>query len=94
MGGVSTDGRCTILENGDLSVENSQFSQVIPVDKTKGDVAGISFKIFVPIIEKLIVGQDNVFPETMFIYLLKVSSSYSIFFTDKTGSWFSQAQVR
>lgn len=94
MGGVSTDGRCTILENGDLSVENDQFSQVIPVDKTKGNVTGISFKISVPIIEKLIVGQDNVFPETMFIYFLKVSSSYSIFFTDKTGSWFSQAQVR
>lgn len=94
MGGVSTDGRCTILENGDLSVENDQFSQVIPVDKTKGNVTGISFKISVPVIEKLIVGQDNVFPETMFIYFLKVSSSYSIFFTDKTGSWFSQAQVR
>lgn len=94
MGGVSVDGRCTILENGDLSVENDHFSQIIPVDKTKGNVSGISFKISVPIIEKLIVGNDTVFPETMFVYFLKVASSYSLFFTDKTGSWFSQAQVR
>lgn len=94
MGGVSVDGRCTVLENGDLSVENDHFSQIIPVDKTKGNVSGISFKISVPIIEKLIVGNDTVFPETMFVYFLKVASSYSLFFTDKTGSWFSQAQVR
>lgn len=94
MGSVSTEGKCTVLENGDLSVENEQFSQVIPVDNTKGSVTGISFKISVPVIEKLIIGQDGVFPEHMFIYFLKVASSYSLFFSDKTGSWFAQTQVR
>jgi hypothetical protein len=94
MGSVSPEGKCTIQENGDLSVENSAFSQVIPVDKTKGEVAGISFKVSVTILEKLIVGKDNLFPEDMFIYLSKAGSGYSIFFTDSTGAWFSQAQVR
>ena len=94
MGSVSTEGNCKILENGDLSVENDNFSQIIPVDKTKGEVVGIGFKVSVPIIEKLIIGNDSVFPETVFIYLLKASSSYSLFITDRTGSWFTQTQVR
>lgn len=94
MGSVSSEGNCKILENGDLSVENDSFSQIIPVDKTKGDVVGVGFKVSVPIIEKLIIGNDSVFPETVFIYLLKASSSYSLFITDRTGSWFTQTQVR
>ena len=64
------------------------------MDKTKGEVVGIGFKVSVPIIEKLIIGNDSVFPETVFIYLLKASSSYSLFITDRTGSWFTQTQVR
>lgn len=85
MGNVSVDGKCSILENGDLNVENANFSQVIPVDKTKGDIKGINFKISIPIMEKIIVGKDNIFPEELFMYLVKAGSGYTLFFSDRTG---------
>lgn len=94
MGNVSPDGKCTVLENGDLDVGNTSFNQVIPVDKKKGEVSGISFKISIPVLEKIIIGRDNIFPEELFMYLVKAGSGYSLFFSDKTGSWFSQTQVR
>lgn len=94
MSSMSPDGKLTVLENGDISVENDNFNQVVPVDRQKGEVKGISFKISVPTIEKLVIGKDTAFPEEIFIYLSKVGSGYTLFISDKTGAWFSQAQVR
>lgn len=94
MGCMATDGVCKITEDGYLSVENSNFSQVIPLIKVKGDVAGVSFKISVSTIEKLVIGRDNVFPEELFLYIKKEGSGYALFFSDSTNAWFTQTQVR
>lgn len=94
MGCMATDGVCKITEDGYLSVENSNFSQVIPLIKVKGDVTGVSFKISVSTIEKLVIGRDNVFPEELFLYIKKEGSGYALFFSDSTNAWFTQTQVR
>lgn len=93
MGNMSTDGICKI-QGDDLYVENTSFSQVIPIIRSKGEVEGVSFKISVPTIEKLIIGKDSAFPEEIFLYLKKEGSGYALFFADKTGAWFTQTQVR
>lgn len=94
MGCMATDGVCKITDDGYLSVENSNFSQVIPLIKVKGDVTGVSFKISVSTIEKLVIGRDNVFPEELFLYIKKEGSGYALFFSDSTNAWFTQTQVR
>lgn len=94
MGSMSADGTCKILDDGNLSVENINFSQVIPVVRAKGEVAGISFRVSVPTLEKLIIGRDNTFPEEIFLYLKKEGAGYALFLTDKTGAWFAMTQVR
>ena len=91
---MSTDSSLKILENGDINVENQTFSQVIPVEKVKGEVSDVGFKITVSVIEKLLVGKDTLFPENVFMYIKKAGSGYALFFADKTGSWFSMTQVR
>lgn len=94
MGCMATDGVCKITDDGYLSVENSNFSQVIPLIKVKGDVTGVSFKISVSTIEKLVIGRDNVFPEELFLYIKKEGTGYALFFSDSTNAWFTQTQVR
>lgn len=94
MSGVSLDGRMCITNEGELEVTNEAFTQLIPINKSKGDVSELSFKISVPIIEKSIVGNDMAFPDELFIYFIKKGSGYTICVTDKTGAWFSQMQVR
>ena len=94
MGMVSPNGTFTVLDNGDLQVENENFNQVIPVEKSKGDMNGVKFKVAVPTIEKIIVGKDTAFPENLFMYVNKMGSGYSLFFSDTSGAWFSMTQVQ
>ena len=93
MGNLSTDGKVTILENGDMQVENSNFNQVIPVNNSKGEVQGMTFNISVPILEKLILGMDEVFSGDLFLYFVQISRGYIVYVSDNTGAWFSNMQV-
>lgn len=92
MGNMSPDGVVTITEDG-LLVENSNFSQVVPLNNTKGDVVGIKFKVSVPVLEKIILGKDDVYTGDVFIYFVKSSRGYIIYTSDKTGVWFASTQV-
>lgn len=92
MGSMSTEGIVKITSEG-LQVENSNFSQIVPVNKTKGDVEGISFKVSVPVLEKIILGRDDIFSGDVFIYFVKSARGYIIYVSDGTGAWFADTQV-
>lgn len=93
MGNTSPDGKIFITDGQELRVENESFQQVIPINNSKGEVEGIGFNISVPIMEKIIVGRDDVFKEDIFLYLVKTPRGYIIYLSDKTGSWFANTQV-
>lgn len=93
MGNLAPDGKVHMLENGDMQVENDRFNQVIPINNSKGDVASLSFNISVPILEKLILGADEVFNGDLFMYFVPTSRGYVVYLSDKTGAWFSNMQV-
>ena len=93
VGMVSTEGKLTILDDGDITIETPNFNQMIPTEKTRGEVSGVNFKFSINLFERLIVGSDKIFPEEIFLYIVKAESRYALFFTDKTGSWFSMTQV-
>lgn len=90
----SQDGVAQMKDLG-LEVSNDGFMQVIPVNKKKGDVDNLKFKISVPVLVKTIVGDDSVFPDEVFLYFVKTGpTGYMLYVKDATGGWFSTIQVR
>lgn len=85
-------------ENVTLSIQNSKFSQDIPIIQSKGLIelgSKVTFKILPDVLSKLIIGEDNEFSPTLFLYLTPTQSGgYSLAFTDTSGFWFSVARIR
>lgn len=91
---ASQDGVAKVTDLG-LEVSNNNFSQILPLEKVKGDVENLSFKLSVPVFMKTILGDDNIFPDKVFLYFVKTGSNgYLLFVRDATGGWFSTIQVR
>lgn len=91
---ASQDGVAQMKEHG-LEVSNDGFMQVIPVNNKKGDIENLKFKLSVPVLVKTIIGDDNMFPDEVFLYFVKTGpTGYLLYVKDATGSWFSTIQVR
>lgn len=86
------------LEEGELLVKNTKFSQGVPLLATKGiEEIGkkVSFKLSAQVLNRVIIGDDNAFPDDIRIYLVPASTTgYTLYFSDSTGKWFSTIQVR
>ena len=82
------------FEDGALLVCNDDFSQQVALNNSKGDIAGVVFSAPVNIILKMLVGDDNTFPEELFIYLKPGGTGYIVHMMDGSGAWFSSVQVR
>lgn len=93
MGNVSPDGKMFITEDNFLQVANSNFQQLIPLNLTKDGTQGISFNISVPVLEKIIVGRDDVFTGDIRMYFVQTARGYVLYMSDATGTWFSNTQV-
>ena len=75
VGNLYGNGVISIIDNGDICIETTEgFSQIVPVERKRGTVEGITFKISVPLIEKMIIGNDDVFPDKLFIHLVKAGT--------------------
>ena len=96
MSALTVNGHITITDDG-LAIEddNKVFSQLVPVDNIKGDVVGYSFKFSVPLLEKMIIGDDAIFNEQLCMYIEEVKGvrGYALFVSDVTNSWFSLLAV-
>ena len=81
------------IDGDDLFVSNSNFSQTVPLNNKK-NAEGISgFDISVPLLEKSILGKDDVFSGDLFVYFVDTARGYLVFVSDGTGAWFSSTQV-
>jgi hypothetical protein len=94
MGAVDTDGKLSIISDSALLVENSSFQQEIPLIKSKGaDIVGTRFNASISTLSNLLLGRDEVFSSTVFIYFVNTTRGYMLFLSDSTGAWFTTAQV-
>lgn len=93
MGNVSPEGKMLVTDSNELVVENDHFHQVVPIMGVKGNASGIGFNVSVPLLEKIIVGRDDVFPEEIFLYFVPTPRGYILYLQDSTGGWFSNTQV-
>ena len=92
MGNMAPDGKMTINSDS-LEVTNGNFSQAIPLNKVKPGTEGISFNVSIKRLSDAIIGRDDVFSGDLFIYFVPLSRSYSVYISDRTGSWLSNTQV-
>ena len=93
MGNTSAMGKMVVSEAGSLVVMNELFQQEVPLENCKPSTEGISFKISIPILNSLILGNDDVFADNLYIYFVETARSYILYIQDKTGAWFSSTQA-
>lgn len=95
MTASGSEGVLRMVDGDALEVITGSFNQRIYLDNKKGEVDDLSFKISVPIFIKTIIGNDDVFPEELYLYFVKKGvNGYIMFVQDSTGGWFSTLQVR
>ena len=95
MSAIEANGVVEVIsgeEGYELSVSNSNFNQMIPINNAK-NIENVKFSVSVPIWEKTILGKDDVFTGDVFIYFVDTQRGYIIFMSDKTGAWMSNTQV-
>lgn len=81
------------IDGDDLFVSNSNFSQSVPLNNKKNTENISGFDISVPLLEKSILGKDDVFSGDLFVYFVDTARGYLVFVSDGTGAWFSSTQV-
>lgn len=95
MGYSHNDCVMSIDDRGGMTMKNESIHQIIPLESVKEETKGLTFKTSIPVLEKAILGSDNMFTDSVFIYMVKMAGgSYSIYLKDKTGSWLSSFQAR
>lgn len=80
------------VEGDELFVSNNNFNQTIPLNNKK-EAEGLSFNIFTSVLEKAILGRDDVFTGDLFVYFVDTVRGYLVFLSDGSGAWFSSIQV-
>lgn len=83
--------------NEGLLVKNSKFSQLVPIQFERGitELGKITFKIATKVLDKAVIGDDNIFPEQIGIYINPLANTgYVLIFSDSSDKWFSTVQVR
>lgn len=80
------------VEGEELLVNNTGFSQSIPLNNKK-NVDSLGFKASVPVLDKSILGKDDVFSFDLYVYFVDTARGYLVFLSDKSGAWFSSTQV-
>lgn len=92
MGNLGVDGKMYVQDDGSLYVCNDNFNQVIPLNKVR-DAYGIQFSTAVQVLEKSILGKDDVLGSELFMYFVDTQRGYVLYVSDKTGAWFTNTQV-
>lgn len=80
-----------------ITLSNTKSTQDIPLLQIKNmeQLEGIKFKLAWQILSKAIIGDDSVFSEQLFVYIVpNQKSGYTLIFSDNSGKWFSMIQVR
>lgn len=93
MGIISPEGKMSIVDGDTLVVENETFQQGVPLLASKGNAVGIKFNVSIPAMVQLILGKDDVFGEDIFLYFVPTTRGHLLYVSDKTGAWFTNAQV-
>ena len=85
--------RLSIQEDG-VHITTESFSRVIPISNSKGNVEGMEFKVNSSLLASMIIGDDSVMSNNLFLYLEPVKPrGIQLTISDDSGAFLSNTKV-
>ena len=85
--------KVSIQEDG-VHITTESFSRVIPISNSKGNVEGMEFKVNSSLLASMIIGDDSVMSNNLFLYLEPVKPrGIQLTISDDSGAFLSNTKV-
>ena len=90
---MGSDPKVSIQEDG-VHITTESFSRVIPISNSKGNVEGMEFKVNSSLLASMIIGDDLVMSNNLFLYLEPVKPrGIQLTISDDSGAFLSNTKV-
>lgn len=90
---MGSDPKVSIQEDG-VHISTESFSRLIPISNSKGNVEGLEFKVNSSLLASMIIGDDSVMSNNLFLYLEPVKPrGIQLTISDDSGSFLSNTKV-
>lgn len=90
---MGSDPKVFIQEDG-VHITTESFSRVIPISNSKGNVEGMEFKVNSSLLASMIIGDDSVMSNNLFLYLEPVKPrGIQLTISDDSGAFLSNTKV-
>lgn len=91
---IGSDPKISIQEDG-VHITTEDFSRVVPIMNAKGNIFGVEFKVRSSLLSSMIVGEDSLMSNNLFMYVEKASRGLGYFLTisDDSGAFLSNTKV-
>lgn len=90
---IGSDPKVSIQEDG-VHITTESFSRVIPISNSKGNVEGMEFKVNSSLLASMIIGDDSVMSNNLFLYLEPVKPrGIQLTISDDSGAFLSNTKV-
>ena len=89
---MGSDPKVSIQEDG-VHITTESFSRVIPIMKSKGNVEGIEFKVNSSLLSSMIIGDDSVMSNNLFLYFERATRGIQLTISDDSGAFLSNTRV-
>lgn len=89
---MGSDPKVSIQEDG-VHITTESFSRVIPIMNSKGNVEGIEFKVNSSLLSSMIIGDDSVMSNDLFLYLERATRGIQLTISDDSGAFLSNTRV-
>lgn len=91
---MGSDPKVSIQEDG-LHITTEDFSRIVPIIQSKGNVVGIEFKVNSSLLSSMIIGDDSIMSNMLFLYIEKSARGigYQLTISDDSGAFLSNTRV-
>lgn len=90
---MGSDPKVSIQEDG-VHISTESFSRLIPISNSKGNVEGLEFKVNSSLLASMIIGDDSVMSNNLFLYLEPVKPrGIQLTISDDSGAFLSNTKV-
>lgn len=89
---MGSDPKVSIQEDG-VHITTESFSRVIPIMNSKGNVEGIEFKVNSSLLSSMIIGDDSVVSNNLFLYFERATRGIQLTISDDSGAFLSNTRV-
>ena len=89
---MGSDPKVSIQEDG-VHITTESFSRIIPIMNSKGNVEGIEFKVNSSLLSSMIIGDDSVMSNDLFLYFERATRGIQLTISDDSGAFLSNTRV-